>query len=292
LLNSTTDGHPDFTESWRAALRRRLLGVGYAVRPVRLGLLPRVLGLTARHWLKGPKARRELPVVPAVLDADGLIGICDDLSVPTLLRGYRLGLYPFCHIGPMKWWSPAERSVLFFDHERIEDSVRKLVRKRTYRLSFDRAFGEVMKACAQPRAGKVALTWITPSVMAAYYELHKAGYAHSIEVWDAEDRLVGGIYGVTIGDVFFGESQFSRASNTSKLASAVLNAHLRAWGFAFRDTRTMTDHHAKAGAVNVPRAEFNALVAQHASRPTRLAPWIMDETIELPRNPAVTHAAA
>jgi leucyl/phenylalanyl-tRNA--protein transferase len=166
--------------------------------------------------------------------------------------------------------------VLFFENERIEACVRKLVRRKTYRISFDYAFADVMEACARPRAGKVPLTWLTPRMMDAYLEMYRAGYAHSIEVWDSKERLVGGIYGVAIGDVFFGESQFSTVSNASKLASAALNSHLRRWGFAFRDTRWMTEHHRRAGCVTVHRAEFNALVRAHVDRPSRTELWEVD----------------
>ena len=272
-----------FYETWSAGLRRRALGAAYAVRPKRLNLLPRIWWLTAMHMLKSREARRRFPPLIVPRDDAGLLGLCDDLSVPTLLHAYRHGVFPFCHLGPMKWWSPSERSVLFFANERVEDSVRKLIRKGTYRVSFDYAFADVMEACSKPRPGKVALTWLTPRMMEAYLVMYHAGYAHSVEVWDSKDRLVGGVYGVAIGDVFFGESQFSTESNTSKLASAVLNGHLRAWGFAFRDTRWMTDYHAKMGCVSVPRDKFNALVEEHIGKSSRTELWEVDERLDLGR---------
>lgn len=284
-----------FYEDWGAWFRRHLLGIGYALRPNRWNILPRVLWLTVAHALKDREARNRFPTNRPYGDA-GLIGICDDLSVETLLEAYSQGIVPFCHIGPMKWWSPHERAVLFFENERIEKSVRRLLRKGTYKVTFDYAFGDVVEACAKPRPGKTPLTWLTPRVMDAYYAMYRAGYAHSVEVWDSKDRLVGGVYGVAIGGAFFGESQFSAVRDASKLASAVLNRHLAAWGFGFRDARRMTDYHEQSGCVPVARETFSVLVRDNVTKPSRTDLWEVDAAIDVatwkPEGVTSSHGAA
>jgi leucyl/phenylalanyl-tRNA--protein transferase len=138
-----------------------------------------------------------------------------------------------------------------------------------------------MQACAEPRPGHIPLTWITPRVMHAFWPLHEAGYAHSVEVWDDEDRLVGGSYGLAIGDVFFGESQFSRARDTSKIATAVLNCHLASCGFVLRDAKWMTGHLANFGFTVVGRADFEAVLRRHAHRAGRTGRWAVDESLDV-----------
>ena len=170
----------------------------------------------------------------------GLAGIVHDLTLPTLITAYRRGLYPFAHIAPLKWWSPPQRSVLFFNELHIARRLRRQMRQGNYTVTFDRDFEGVIAACAGQRQGRWHLTWITPRIMHTYAELFDAGYAHSFEVWNERGDLAGGGYGVAVGNAFVIESQFSREPNTSKIGFTVLNWHLAHWGFAFNDGKLMT----------------------------------------------------
>ena len=221
---------PRFRETLGARIRRWVLGSAYALQPKRIGLMPRLTAMTVAHAISFEHSTGEVLGKPP-FRKEGLIGISNDLSVKALLSAYRQGVFPVCHLGPMKWWSPAERAVLFFDHAHVEKGTRKLIRRDQFDVTFDHDFAAVMRACAEPRPGKTPLTWLTPRMMQAFWDLHKAGYAHSVEVWDREPQLVGGIFGIAIGGIFFGESQFSRVSDASKIASAFLNTHLAHWGF-------------------------------------------------------------
>src|SRR5215211_5607382 len=139
----------------------------------------------------------------------------------------------------------------------------------------------LLQACAEPRAGKTPLTWLRPRVMQALWELHKAGYAHSVEVWDCEPQLVGGIFGVAIGNIFFGESQFSHVRDASKIASAYLNCHLAHWGFVLRDAKWMSSHLAGLGFTTISRPEFETILKGHVSLPGRVGRWEVDEELDV-----------
>ena len=141
---------------------------------------------------------------------------CTTSSLPTLLAAYRRGLYPLAHLPPLKWWSPPERSLLFFEHLHISNNLRRLMRQGRYTVTFDRDFEQVIAACAGRREGRWHLTWITPRIMRVYAEAFDAGYAHSFEVWNKAGELVAGGYGIGIGAAFTSESQFFRESNASQ----------------------------------------------------------------------------
>jgi leucyl/phenylalanyl-tRNA--protein transferase len=155
------------------------------------------------------------------------------------------------------------------------------MRQGRFNVTFDQDFAAVMRACAEPRAGKTPLTWLTPRVMKAFWDLHKAGHAHSVELWNLEQHLVGGIFGIAIGEIFFGESQFSRVRDASKIASAYLNCHLAHWGFLLRDAKWMSNYHAGAGFKNIDRSTFEAILAEHASRPSRVGKWNVDVSLDV-----------
>lgn len=271
---------PLFLEKPSAIARRVALGMAYALRPNRLQLVPHAMGLTAEFMMSPELARRRL-LEPKYRGWQGLVGVSEDLSPKALLDGYRRGMFPFCHIGPMKWWSPDVRAVLDPRETRLEKSLQRSIRRRKYRVTFDTDLAGVMRACAEPRPGKTPLTWITPKIMRAFWDLHQAGHAHSVEVWDAEGELVGGYYGVACGNVFFGESQFSRVRDASKIAGATLNTHLAHWGFALRDAKWMTDHLATLGFRLIGRAEFLRALREHAGRPGRVGRWMVDETLDV-----------
>ncbi|MEG6508024.1 leucyl/phenylalanyl-tRNA--protein transferase [Methyloligella sp. 2.7D] len=270
-----------FTESARARLRRWVLGVGYALKPQRIGLLPRIAAMTVAQLFVPETQWSKLPEKPVYYGWRGLVGISDDLSVDTLVANYKRGFFPFCHIGPMKWWCPEVRAVIDPADTHLSKNLKRLLRKETFTVTMDRDFAGVIEACARPRDGKVPLTWITPRIMQAYYDAHLAGYAHSVEVWDEAGNLVGGLYGLAIGKAFFGESQFSRVNHASKVAMAALHRHLAAWGFTLRDGKWMTSHLKSFGFHAMPRDEFQATLDVVANEPAPVGPWQVDPSLDL-----------
>ncbi|GAB4463152.1 MAG: leucyl/phenylalanyl-tRNA--protein transferase [Armatimonadaceae bacterium] len=180
-----------------------------------------------------------------------------NLHPETLRRAYRMGIFPWPHANmPLPWFCPDPRAVLEFDRLHIPESLEKARRKSSFTITIDTAFAEVIAACATvPRNGQDG-TWITPVIQRAYCRLHQRGEAHSVEVWDADGHLVGGLYGVDAGGLFTGESMFHRASNTSKLALLHLIEHLSARGADFIDIQQLTPHMARLGAHEIPRPEF------------------------------------
>ena len=242
-----------FRETALETIERWALGSAWALKPGRIGGLPTL----AKLWLTDLIAPRyEFPDPDRPLNAAGLCGMVHELSVPTLVEAYKRGLFTFAHFGPLKWISPDERCVLFFNESHIGKTVRRALRQGRYRVTFDRDFEGVIKACAGRRDGKWHVTWITPRIMRIFAELHDAGYVHSFEVWNEGGALVGGGYGVAIGRVFFTESQFSLERDTSKIGFTVLNWHLRQWGFAFNDGKWPTPTILDMGFRTIPRAAF------------------------------------
>jgi leucyl/phenylalanyl-tRNA---protein transferase len=249
-----------FRESLTDIAERWTLGIVWALSPKRVRGLPVLLRLCFEEFLAPDYA---LPDPErAAARPPGLAGIVHELTLPTLLAAYRRGLYPFAHIPPLKWWSPPLRSILFFNELHIAKRLRRQMRQSHYTVTLDRAFDEVIAACAGHREGRWHLTWITPRIMRTYAELFDAGYAHSFEVWNERGELVGGGYGVAFGGAFVTESQFSREPNTSKIGFTVLNWHLARWGFAFNDGKQMTPTCHDMGFREIPRSDYlNRLAA-------------------------------
>lgn len=260
-----------FRETPLETLERWVLGTAWALKGNRIAGLPPL----TRMWLADfVSPRRSLPDPNASLDAPrGLCGMVHDLSVPTLVEAYGRGLFTFAHFGPLKWFSLPERCVLFFDEMHVSKTLRKEMRQGVYRVTFDRDFEGVIKACAGRRDGKWHVTWITPRIMRAYADLYDAGYVHSFEVWDGDGALVGGGYGVALGNTFFTESQFSRASNTSKIGFTVLNWHLAKWGYRFNDGKWPTPTITPMGFRTIPRSAFLAELAAGAAAPGKSGRW-------------------
>lgn len=184
-----------------------------------------------------------------------IIAVGDHLDVETLIEAYRKGIFPWPMEDALPWFSPRRRAVLHFDEIHLSRSLQRAIRQNSFAFTIDRAFREVMKGCAEtPRPGQDG-TWILPGILEAYGRLHDRGFAHSVEVWEA-DALVGGIYGVDCGGAFTGESMFYRRPNASKLALLHLIGHLRQRGLDWLDIQVMTPHMKALGARQIPRREF------------------------------------
>lgn len=195
------------------------------------------------------------PLEFALTQPNGLLAAGGDLSPERLLDAYRHGIFPwFNEEDPILWWSPNPRMVLFPTEFIISHSLRKILHKGEYEIRFDTAFEQVMRNCAAPRKGQAG-TWILEDIITAYCELHRRGYAHSVETW-IDGKLVGGLYGIALGKMFYGESMFSRSSNASKIAIAHLAKYLEHWGFGMIDCQMNTPHLASLGAHEIPREEF------------------------------------
>ncbi|MCX5825629.1 MAG: leucyl/phenylalanyl-tRNA--protein transferase [Deltaproteobacteria bacterium] len=202
----------------------------------------------------------------------GLLAVGGDLSPERLLAAYREGIFPWYGDGePILWWSPDPRFVLFPDELRVSRSMGQFLKKGSVRITFDQAFREVIAACRRPRPGQNG-TWITTEMREAYAVLHNLGFAHSVEVWQQKE-LVGGLYGVSLGRAFFGESMFSAIPNASKAALITLIPHLKKWGFDLIDCQVETAHLAGLGARPIPRRAFCEILKQSLRHETLRGNW-------------------
>ena len=202
----------------------------------------------------------------------GLLAVGGDLSPARLLAAYRAGIFPWYSAGePILWWSPDPRCILLPAELRVSRSIRQFLKKGLVTISIDRDFGAVIAACQKPRPGQEG-TWITPEMQAAYTALFDLGYAHSVEVWQAGD-LVGGLYGISLGSAFFGESMFSRIPNASKAALIALVEGLRARDFTLIDCQLESPHLLSLGARTIPRREFLALLKTALTAETIRGRW-------------------
>jgi leucyl/phenylalanyl-tRNA---protein transferase len=220
-------------------------------------------------WLSPQDAPERFPPLERALDEPaGLLAAGGDLSPARLLAAYQRGIFPWYSPGqPVLWWSPDPRAVLFPAELRRTRSLEKTLRNRGFRTHIDRDFAGVIEGCAAPRASSLG-TWITPEMQAAYLELHRCGYAHSFEAY-LEDRLVGGLYGVRLGGVFFGESMFSRERDASKITLVRLTEFCLEEGIAVIDCQLASRHLQSLGSRLIPRAQFQALLRRHAGSPER-----------------------
>jgi len=201
------------------------------------------------------------PVESAFAEPAGLLAAGGDLSTARLLYAYRHGIFPWYDDGqPILWWSPDPRCVLLPGDLHVARRLRRWLPKSTFRVTFDRAFADVITACAEKRPGQFG-TWITPEMRAAYCRLHDEGWAHSVEIW-RERHLVGGVYGLAIGNAFFGESMFSRVDNASKAALIALCAVLVEQEFDILDCQVESPHLLTLGAILMPRSAFSRLLVR------------------------------
>ncbi len=210
---------------------------------------------------------------PELAEADGLLAVGGDLSVERLLVAYSMGIFPwYSDDSPILWWSPDPRLVLNPADLRVSRSLRQTMKKGTYRITFDKAFERVMRSCAESPRKEQAGTWITEDMIEAYCRLHEKGFAHSAESWSG-DELAGGLYGVALGGVFYGESMFARKSDASKVAFVKLVQHLAEWKFLIIDCQVTTRHLMSLGAKEVPRSEFLKIMKKALKVKTPKGKW-------------------
>lgn len=213
---------------------------------------------------------------PEGASREGVVAVGGDFRPERLILAYSQGIFPWPHSDmPLLWFSPNPRFVIDLAHTHVSTSLRKAIRAEPYQIKVDTRFGDVMRACQHtPRPGQDG-TWITDELIAGYTALHAEGYAHSIEAYDG-DELVGGLYGVSLGRAFFGESMFAQRPDASKIAAVTMFGNLRAWGFHFVDCQVYTDHLSRFGAEQIPRASFLQSLRRALSEPTRNGPWSFD----------------
>ena len=216
---------------------------------------------------------RHIAFPPVHLAEDGLLAVGGDLSEARLLLAYRSGIFPWYSRGePLLWWSPDPRMVLFPEDFHCSRRLARTIRQRPFEITIDRAFDRVIRACAEtPRGGQDG-TWITLAMETAYIRLNQHGYAHSLECWE-NGELAGGLYGVAIGGMFFGESMFSRRDDASKIAMYTLSRAARAWGIPMIDCQVANPHLARLGAREIPRREFCRLLREGLNTPLRANAW-------------------
>lgn len=201
---------------------------------------------------------------------NGLLAMGGDLNVARLLNAYHHGIFPWYTQGePILWWSPDPRAVIFMEQLKISRSLKKIIRNKNYTVTFNQAFHDVIKACAAPRA-KQKKTWITKEMQEAYNNLHTEGFAHSVEVW-SEEKLIGGLYGVTCGRIFTGESMFNIVPDASKIALVYLINYLKAFNFFCIDCQMNNPYLTQLGATNIPRTEFIILLKEGLALPKTCA---------------------
>jgi leucyl/phenylalanyl-tRNA--protein transferase len=213
---------------------------------------------------------------PDYADPSGLLAVGGDLTKERLLEAYRLGIFPwYSDDQPILWWSPDPRLVLDLTDFGISRSLRKTLKKGVFQVTFDHAFEQVIQACAVvPRAAQNG-TWITEEMQEAYINLHGLGYAHSVESWFG-GKLAGGLYGVSLGKAFFGESMFHLKTDASKVALATLVDKLKSWDFHFIDSQMTTEHMVRLGAKELPRRIFLKRLQSALRHPTRRGRWHID----------------
>lgn len=213
---------------------------------------------------------------PELAREDGLLAVGGDLSPERLLLAYQMGIFPwYAEADPILWWAPTPRLILVPREFHLSRSLARTLRRGVFAFSLDTAFREVIRACAEVRTDHGQPTWINEEMIAAYCRLHELGYAHSLECW-RNGALVGGLYGVSVGGIFFGESMFSRATDSSKASLAVLSGQLLSWGFDGIDCQMRTDHLLSLGAREMPGPRFFALLQRSILRPDRRGMWHLD----------------
>lgn len=215
---------------------------------------------------------------PHLAGDEGLLAVGGDLSLNRLLFAYSQGIFPWFSQGdPILWWSPDPRLVLYPADLNVSRRLKRTLKRGRFQVTFDRAFDQVIRNCASVPRNRQKGTWIIPEMIDAYIALHRSGLAHSVETWQA-GRLVGGLYGVSLGGVFFGESMFHRVSDASNVALVTLVRHLSAWDFDLIDCQVTTQHLIRMGAREIPRQRFLHQLNRSLRKPTRRGEWTVGET--------------
>lgn len=228
-------------------------------------------------WLATDQIENFPPLSAALTEPNGLLAVGGDLSPQRLVKAYRSGIFPwFNDEDPILWWSPDPRMVLFPNELSISRSLHKLLKKHQYEIRTDAGFREVMQACTEPRKAQSG-TWITDEMVEAYTTLHHMGVAHSVETW-MDGVLVGGLYGIALGRMFYGESMFSRVSDASKIAFVHLVKQLEIWEFGMIDCQMKTRHLASLGAREISREEFALRLGRLIDAPSQSGIWHFDYT--------------
>ena len=208
-----------------------------------------------------------------------MLAVGGDLDPRRVLLAYAHGIFPWYSEGqPILWHSPDPRFVLFPEKLKVPRSLKKVIRKGRFELTLDRAFPDVIAACAQTRRPGQRGTWITRDMDEAYVQLHEAGFAHSAEAW-LDGKLVAGLYGVALGRVYYGESMYTSVADGSKVAFVALVHQLRAWGFGLIDSQVRTDHVTRFGGEDIPRHRYLSLLEELVAHPRRREPWRFDEEV-------------
>lgn len=216
---------------------------------------------------------------PHLADESGLLAVGGDLSESRLLLAYSMGIFPWYSEGdPVLWWSPDPRLILFPEELKISRSLRQTIKKGIFTVTMDRAFEPVIRNCASVHRKNNGNTWITDDMISAYLHLHRAGYAHSIESW-IDNELAGGLYGVSLGSAFFGESMFAKKSNASKVAFVALVQQLVKWKFTLIDCQVPTPHLLRLGACEIERSKFLEMLRSAREKPSRKGTWTISDTL-------------
>ena len=214
---------------------------------------------------------------PQLASKEGLLAVGGDLSPKRLLLAYSLGIFPwFSYEDPIMWWSPDPRLVLYPDEIRISKSLNKVMKRHIFQVTMDTAFIQVINSCAQVRVENGEETWIVEDMIKSYCELHELGFAHSVEAW-YEGTLAGGLYGVSLGKCFFGESMFTQVSNASKVAFVALIEYLQRLSFHMIDCQVTTDHLIRFGAREIPRVQFLKELEAALDAPTKMGRWLLND---------------
>ena len=213
---------------------------------------------------------------PHLFWQDDLAGLSTDLSVPGLRAAYASGFYPSCESGKQTWRAPAERMVLFIENFHIEPAVRRRLRRKDFRITFDQEFAAVVYACTASRTDRMS-----PDIVEAFAAAHRAGIAHSVEIWDRSGALAGGIFGLGIGKVFFTEGHFASARDASKAGFTALNCHLQRWGYWLNDGKHLSGRLCQLGFTPIQQATFNGLLAMACTRTWQEGRWTVDQSLNL-----------
>lgn len=210
---------------------------------------------------------------PELANADGLLAVGGQLSIEWLMSAYGQGIFPwYDDSNPILWWSPNPRLVLYPNEFKLRKSFKRVLKQNRFEIKFDHQFRKVIEECAQIPRSEEEGTWITTEMLEAYVDLHEYGAAHSLEVYE-QNELVGGLYGVSLGKAFFGESMFFKKRDASKVALYYLCQELGKWGFHFIDAQVETDHLLNLGAIKIPRKDFLSKLDVALTHPTCLGKW-------------------